>query len=713
MSNRVLKEKIFELLNNPETPKLSKKEIADYLGLKGKKDKRRLKELLFRLKINDIIVKNEDNTYSMPPKLKGQLLANTRGFGFVRPEEDIFEGDIFVSPNNLNGAYDKDEVIVEIIRNANENHRAEGRIVDILKRGQEKVVGIFEETKKNGFVIVDNDKLNKDVYIKRDNFNGAQNGDKVVVEITEWPQNHLNPEGKIVEVLGKPGERWVDIMSIIKGYDVPTEFPEEVLEQAESFKEVNKDEYKNRLDLRDETIFTIDGDTAKDFDDAISIEKLENGNYKLGVHIADVSNYVQAESPLDIEAQNRGTSIYAVDKVVPMLPEALSNNLCSLVPDQDRLTYSCIMEVSPKGEVLDYDIKKSVIHSKARMTYNSVNDFLNGVEDETTEYLKPFKKDLNMMVELADILRNDRRKERGSIDFDFEEAYIEVDDNGKPTDVKLRERGVSEKLIEEFMLLANETVAEYTSKSPLTFMYRNHPHPDMEKLKDFRKFLGTLGLQFGKPGTVPTNQDYQDLLKDIKGKPYENTITLLALRTMQQALYEAENKGHYALGAENYTHFTSPIRRYPDLTVHRNLTMLENQDKLDEKELKKLENKIVKQAKHSSETERTAVEIEREVQKLKKAEYMKDHIGEKFSGTVSGVTGFGLFVELPNTVEGLIKISDLGDDYYYFDEEKHSLIGENYGRIYTLGNPIDVVLNSVDVDAHQIDFLPYVPRNNE
>ncbi len=710
MNKKEIKKELFEELESPEYTPQTKNELVDSLDLKGKREKRQLKDILFKENIRDHLIKYEDGTYSLPPRVEGQLLANTRGFGFVRTNSDIFEDDIYIAPFNLNGAYDKDKVLIEIFRNADENHRAEGRVVEILERGNSHVVGTFEEYKNNGFVIVDNDKLNKDVFIAPKNFNGAENGDKVVVDITEWPKEHMNPEGVITEVLGKPGEPGVEVMSIIKSFDVPVEFPQEVLNEAESFKQIKEEEKEGRLDLRDETIFTIDGDTAKDFDDAISLEKLDNGNYKLGVHIADVSNYVKPGTELDNEASERGTSIYAVDKVVPMLPEALSNNLCSLVPDQDRLTFSCIMEVTPQGQVVDYDIKKSVIHSKARMTYNSVNDFLNGVEDETTEYLKPFKEDLNLAVELADILRHERRGKRGSIDFDFEEAYIEVDENGKPINVNLRERGVSEKLIEEFMLLANETVAEHVSKSPLTFMYRNHPHPDMEKLKEFRDFLGTLGLKFGKPGEVPTNKDYQQLLEDIKGEPFENVVTLLALRTMQQALYQAENKGHYALGAENYTHFTSPIRRYPDLTVHRNLTMLEDGMKFDKQELNDLNELITKQAAHSSETERTAVEIEREVDKLKKAEYMADYVGNKFTGTVSGVTGFGIFVELPNTVEGLIKMHDLGDDYYIFDEKKHRLVGENHGRIYNLGDEIDVVLDSVDVNAHQVNFLPAVPR---
>ncbi len=711
MQKKEIKKNLYKILNKEDYTPLTKNSLIHELGLKTKKEKRLLKDLLFIGKVHDEILKNEEGQYYLPPKVVGQLSAHTRGFGFVRPEDNIFEEDVFIAPYNINGAFDKDKVVIEVFNNKKEGRKVEGRVVDILERGYTQVVGIFEKLEDFGFVIVDNDRLNKDIYIKKEDFDGAESGDKVVVEITKWPEHHLNPEGKIIEVLGKPDERGVDIMSIIKSYAVPTEFPTEVLQEAEALgSEVDEKEFENRLDLRDQTIFTIDGDSTKDFDDAVSIEKLDNGNYRLGVHIADVSHYVTEDSFLDQEALKRGTSIYAVDKVVPMLPEALSNGLCSLMPDVDRLTYSCIMEVNPKGEVVDYDIKKSVIHSNERMTYRTVNEFLDGNINSETEYLVPYKKDLELMQELAHILRTERRDKRGSIDFEFEEAYITVDDNGKPVEIKANERGVSERLIEEFMLLANETVATYTDQSPLSFMYRNHPKPDTEKLSEFRKFIGKLGLKLGERGEMPTNADYVKLLEDVKGKPYENVVTLLALRTMQQAVYEGENKGHFALGAPNYTHFTSPIRRYPDLSVHRNLTLLEENPKFSKHELKKIDKEVKERAKHSSQTERTAVEIEREVDKLKKAEFMRDRIGQRFKGRISGVTGFGLFVELPNTVEGLIRMHDLNDDYYYLDEDNHRLIGENHGRIYSLGDDIEIEVDNVNVEAKQIDFKPFRPR---
>ena len=388
-----------------------------------------------------------------------------------------------------------------------------------------------------------------------------------------------------------------------------------------------------------------------------------------------------------------------------MLPFNLSNNLCSLRPDEDRLTFSCIMDVDKHGQVLDYKIQRSVIHSSARMTYSTVNEFLAGEDTERTEYLKPFKKDLTMMEDLAKILHNERRGARGSIDFEYPESVVVVDDNGKPIDIKTSERGVSERLIEEFMLLANETVAEYASKSGLTFMYRNHPHPDADKLKEFREYLKRFGFHLGKEGQIPNNHDFQKLMKDIEHSPNREVITLLALRTMQQALYEPENKGHYALGAANYTHFTSPIRRYPDLTVHRNLALLaDTNGNVPEKEKHRIAKKLKEQAAHSSEQERVADNIEREVKKMKKAEYMTEHIGETFDGKISGVTGFGFFVELPNTVEGLVKMTALNDDYYIYDEGLHRLVGQRFGKIYELGQPVKVKTVGADAAARQVDF---------
>jgi len=707
MRRKDIKDEINSIIDEPSYSPHKFQDFANELGLKKKKDKKILGEILDRLVEKDVLIKNYEKKFEHPAykTITGKLQGNTRGFGFVIPDDDLFQKDIFIAPKNLGGAFDSDIVKVDVFTNP-EDDRPEGRIVDVIERGRNNVVGQFQRSKDYGFVVADNDKLNKDIFVGSGNFMNASNGDKVVVEVTKWPEDGRNPEGKIVEVLGKPDDPGVDIISVFKENDVPIAFPAEVTDEADAIvEEITDDDLEGRLDLRDQTIFTIDGDSSKDFDDAVSIEKISDDVYRLGVHIADVSHYIKENSPIDVEADKRATSIYTVNKVVPMLPFNLSNNLCSLRPDEDRLTFSCIMDVDKHGQVLDYKIQRSVIHSSARMTYSTVNEFLAGEDTERTEYLKPFKKDLTMMEDLAKILHNERRGARGSIDFEYPESVVVVDDNGKPIDIKTSERGVSERLIEEFMLLANETVAEYASKSGLTFMYRNHPHPDADKLKEFREYLKRFGFHLGKEGQIPNNHDFQKLMKDIEHSPNREVITLLALRTMQQALYEPENKGHYALGAANYTHFTSPIRRYPDLTVHRNLALLaDTNGNVPEKEKHRIAKKLKEQAAHSSEQERVADNIEREVKKMKKAEYMTEHIGETFDGKISGVTGFGFFVELPNTVEGLVKMTALNDDYYIYDEGLHRLVGQRFGKIYELGQPVKVKTVGADAAARQVDF---------
>lgn len=707
MRRKDIKDEINSIIDEPSYSPHKFQDFANELGLKKKKDKKILGEILDRLVEKDVLIKNYEKKFEHPAykTITGKLQGNTRGFGFVIPDDDLFQKDIFIAPKNLGGAFDSDIVKVDVFTNP-EDDRPEGRIVDVIERGRNNVVGQFQRSKDYGFVVADNDKLNKDIFVGSGNFMNASNGDKVVVEVTKWPEDGRNPEGKIVEVLGKPDDPGVDIISVFKENDVPIAFPAEVTDEADAIvEEITDDDLEGRLDLRDQTIFTIDGDSSKDFDDAVSIEKISDDVYRLGVHIADVSHYIKENSPIDVEADKRATSIYTVNKVVPMLPFNLSNNLCSLRPDEDRLTFSCIMDVDKHGQVLDYKIQRSVIHSSARMTYSTVNEFLAGEDTERTEYLKPFEKDLTMMEDLAKILHNERRGARGSIDFEYPESVVVVDDNGKPIDIKTSERGVSERLIEEFMLLANETVAEYASKSGLTFMYRNHPHPDADKLKEFREYLKRFGFHLGKEGQIPNNHDFQKLMKDIEHSPNREVITLLALRTMQQALYEPENKGHYALGAANYTHFTSPIRRYPDLTVHRNLALLaDTNGNVPEKEKHRIAKKLKEQAAHSSEQERVADNIEREVKKMKKAEYMTEHIGETFDGKISGVTGFGFFVELPNTVEGLVKMTALNDDYYIYDEGLHRLVGQRFGKIYELGQPVKVKTVGADAAARQVDF---------
>ncbi len=708
MKRKEIRQAITAIIDKPDYRPHRFHEFADEIGLTKKKEVKALGEVVDALVEENILIKSYDKKFKHPAPAKtviGKLQGNTRGFGFVIPEDELLTQDIFIPQRNLGGAFDSDRVKVEVYEES-DGQRPEGKIVEILERGRENVVGTFHKSKNFGFVVPDNDKVNKDIFVGENNFDNAKNGDKVVVKIEKWSQGEKNPEGKIIEVLGNPETPGVDVLSVFKEYQAPTEFPDEVLVQADAIPdEITEEDMKGRLDLRDLTVFTIDGDKSKDFDDAISIEQISKDVFRLGVHIADVSHYVKEGTPLDTEALKRATSVYTVNKVVPMLPFNLSNNLCSLRPDEDKLTISCIMDVNRKGEVLDFKIQRSVIHSDCRMTYSTVNEFLNGEDTERTAYLKPFEKDLRMMEELAKILNKERRKKRGSIDFDYDESVVEVDENGKPVDVHLVSRGFSERLIEEFMLLANETVAEYGEKSGLPFVYRNHPAPDIEKLDQFRDYLKRFGFKLGKKGKEPTNKDFQKLMKDIENSPNKDNITLLALRTMQQAVYEAENKGHYALGAKDYTHFTSPIRRYPDLIVHRQIGLLADHGKeMAEDQKKNLKNKLSEQAKHSSEMERVAVNIERDVKKMKMAEYMADHVGEEFNGKISGVTGFGFFVELPNLIEGLVRMVNLNDDYYIYDENLHRLVGKNFGKVYELGQPVKVKVTGADKMARQIDF---------
>ncbi|CAK7076314.1 MAG: Ribonuclease R [Eubacterium sp.] len=713
MKTKDLKKMVKSVIENSRYRPMRFKDLAYLLDLHNKKDKQMMNNLLTEMVRKGKIACDHQERYvniKDEKRITGILQGHSRGFGFVTPDDESIDQDIFIAPSSLNGALDMDRVEVRLLTTA-KDRRAEGEIVKVLERGRSKLVGRFELHKNFGFVIPDNDKLNKDIFIPERYMYGAHTNDKVVVSVTGWPDGGQNPEGRIVEVLGSADDPRIDVLSIFREFDVPMEFSEETLRDANMLSDtITPEMLKNRVDLRGETIFTIDGDDAKDFDDAVSLNMNEKGHYVLGVHIADVSHYITERGAIDQEAYERGTSIYAIDQVIPMLPFNLSNNVCSLKPDVDRLTMSCIMEIDGKGNILSYDIFKSVIHSAARMTYGQVNRLLDGVHDGGTAALEPFESILFQMEELMSILYNERRIQRGAVDFDFPEPKITLDKKGYPCEIVALERGISERIIEEFMLAANETVAAHIEKTGLPFIFRNHPEPDPEKLTAFRTFIGRFGFSLGEEDTPVTGKDFQKLQKDIEDSSEENVITRLMLRTMQQAVYEGNCKGHYALGANYYTHFTSPIRRYPDLAVHRTLSRVMDHA-LNPKEIKYLKGHIDEMAKHCSERERRADDIEREVDKIKMVEYMSRHIGETFSAQISGVTSFGFFVELPNTIEGLVRLQSLKDDYYYYDEEMHQQVGERFGKIYKLGQDVTVKLTYADINNRQIDFeIAQIPK---
>ena len=564
------------------------------------------------------------------------------------------------------------------------------------------MVGVYEDNKSFGFVVAEDTRISQDIFISKKDNNGAQQGDVVMVEITKWPEKRRSPEGKVLEVLGKKGDKGLDILTIIKKFGLPEEFPIKVQNFAESIPEVIEEkEYKRRTDLRNIRMVTIDGEDAKDLDDAVSIERLENGRYKLGVHIADVTHYVTEKNPLDKEALKRGTSVYLIDRVIPMLPRKLSNGICSLNPKVDRLALSCIMTIDNNGAVLEHQILETIIKTSERMTYTDVTKILKENDEDLIKRYDYLVDDFRAMEELANIL-NKKRLKRGAIDFDFDEAKITLNEFGKPIEIKPYERAIANRVIEEFMLAANETIAEHMFNEHLPFVYRIHEDPDEEKLQKFREFIFNLGYFIKWNGEIEP-RDLQGTLEEFKGKKEEVVVSTLLLRSMMQARYSPENVGHFGLAAEYYCHFTSPIRRYPDLQIHRIIKEYLN-GKIDKTRSIKLTNLVDYAAKQSSETERVAQEAEREVDDLKKAEYMQDRIGEEFQGIISSVTSFGLFVELPNTIEGLVHITALDDDYYIYDEVHLCLVGERTKKMYKLGEDAKVRCSRVDIPNREIFF---------
>lgn len=634
--------------------------------------------------------------------LRGVYQAHPRGFGFVTIERET--DDIFIPEKETNGALHGDTV--EILLTASpEGKRKEGKIVKITERGTAKIVGLYQVAKGKhyGFVIPDNQRFLQDIFVPEERAKGAVDGHKVVVELTSYGSDNAKPEGKIVEILGHVNDPGVDIMSIVKSYDLPVEFPEKVMNQAERVpEEVSDADMAGRKDLREWVMVTIDGEDAKDLDDAVSLTRTEDGkNWILGVHIADVANYVQERSALDREALHRGTSVYLADRVIPMLPHRLSNGICSLNAGVDRLAMSCIMTVDAKGDVIDHEICESVIRVNERMSYTSVKKILEDHdEEETTRYidLVPMFEE---MEQLAGILRN-RRHQRGSIDFDFPESKIMLDEEGHPMEIHSYDRNVATKIIEDFMLLANETVAEEYYWREIPFVYRVHETPDEDKIKKLAILINNFGYSLHISDEVRPGQ-IQKLLAKIQGTPQETMISRLALRSMKQARYTPENDGHFGLAARYYTHFTSPIRRYPDLQIHR-IIKDDLRGRMNEKKMEHYQTILPEVTRQASETERRAEEAERETIRLKKAEYMEAHIGEVFEGVISGITNWGIYVELSNTIEGLVHVANMYDDHYDYYEDRYEMVGEHTGKTYKLGETVYVRVIDADCLTRTIDF---------
>lgn len=651
------------------------------------------------------IIKTKKHRYAAPERMNlmvGKLQVHGKGFGFVLSELEGY-GDVFISPSDMNGAMHNDRVIARISKKVGDGRRSEGEIIRILERANEEVVGIFESSRNFGFVVPDDTRIRMDVYVPKSEWNGAKDGHKVIAKITKWPEPRRNPEGKIIEVLGHKDDVGTDILSIIKKYKLPEKFPQKVEEQAAAIEEtIPQSEISRRRDLRNEIIVTIDGADAKDLDDAVSVKTLANGNYLLGVHIADVTHYVQERSPLDKEALKRGTSVYLVDRVIPMLPKKLSNGVCSLNPKVDRLTLSVDMEIDPKGKVVNHEIYESVIKTSERMTYTDVSDILEKDDEKLKQRYDYLIDEFKTMEKLAKILRH-RREARGSIDFDFDESKVILDEQGVPIEVRKAERRIANRIIEEFMLICNETVAEHFHWANLPFVYRIHEDPDIEKIEAFNKFIHNFGYHLKGVSNEIHPHALQDLLKKVEGKKEERIINTLMLRSLKKARYSPQNTGHFGLAAENYCHFTSPIRRYPDLQIHR-IIKESLAGKLTGKKIEKLKKIVEYASEQSSDRERIAVEAERETEDLKKTEYMTYHMGEEFEGIISSVVSFGIFVELENTIEGLVRISSLVDDYYIYDEENHLFRGERTKKTYRIGDEVKIKVIKADIAQKQIDF---------
>ena len=698
------KQKIMDLMEDEDYVPLKAKEIAMLMRV-PKKEYNKFLEILGELELELKIQKNRKNRYKLVEKTyyDGIYRKNQKGFGFVRLENE--EDEIYISKENSLNALNGDRVLIEIIEEKNKVKSAEAKVVKILKHEKDTVVGIFQNNKNFGFVVPDDRSLGTDIFISKKDFGKARDNHKVLVKITKYPQNGKNAEGKILEVLGNVNEAGVDMLSLIKAYNLPSTFPEPVIEEAKKCGDtIDEKDIKNRVDFRDKTIFTIDGEDAKDLDDAVRVEKLENGNYKLEVHIADVSHYVKEESILDQEALLRGTSIYMLGRVIPMLPRELSNGICSLNANEDRFTLSCLMEIDRKGNVINSEIVKGIIKVTERMSYTDVQAILDNSDKKVVKTYKKYIKEFKLMEELALILKN-KRMEQGYLNLDIPESKIDLDIDGKVKEVSKYETSFANEIIEQFMLIANETVAEkfYWLEAP--FIYRVHENPDFEKIQELNKFLYNFGLKIkaNKDNIYP--KEFSKILEEVKGKDEEKVVSNLVLRTLKVARYEAENKGHFGIASKYYCHFTSPIRRYPDLFIHRVISKyLKENYVINEKWEEQYKSYAKERAEQSSEREKIATKVERDAESIKKAEYMEKRIGQEYDGIVSSITSFGIFVELENTVEGLIRFEDIGNEYYIYDEERKQLIGEQTNKVYKIGDKVKIKVKNANKLLRQIDF---------
>lgn len=694
------KQMVYRLICDAMYVPMKIKELAIVLEVK-KEERPELEQILNELLAEGKITLSKRGKYtkSEVKQVIGTFTAHPKGFGFVTVEGE--KEDIFIPEAKVNDALHMDKVQVAVSPVVT-GRRKEGSIVKVIERGMKQIVCTYEPSKNFGFAVPDNPRFAQDIFIPLEKSKGAVKGHKVVVEITKYAKPGKNPEGKIVEILGHINDPGTDILSIVRAYDLPMEFSEKVLRQAENVaKEVSDADMAGRMDLREVVMVTIDGEDAKDLDDAVSLT-MDGENYVLGVHIADVTNYVQEKSALDVEALKRGTSVYLADRVIPMLPHTLSNGICSLNAGENRLALSCIMKINPKGEIIDHTIAETVIKVNTRMSYTSVKKILEDRDEQEIEKYEALVPMFEKMRDLAALLRK-RRMSRGSIDFDFPETKVILDENGKPTEIRPYDRNTATKMIEDFMLAANETVAADYYWQELPFVYRTHENPDSEKMQKLAAFINNFGymIHIAKDEVHP--KELQKLLMKIDGTSEEALISRLTLRSMKQARYTTVNSGHFGLAADYYCHFTSPIRRYPDLQIHR--IIKDNlRGRMNEERIRHYEAILNDVAKQSSETEHRAEEAERETVKLKKTEYMEEHIGEIYEGVVSGVMEWGIFVELLNTVEGLVRVADMQDDFYHFIEESYEMVGERTGKTYKLGQKVKVCVEGADRMTRTIDF---------